>query len=256
MQSSFPVLAAIREHTGSRLDNGPLGGSLTALLGRFDEARPRLARLHAATLAAQDLPTYGDRLPNDSLWVEWSGAGDLLAARLDRACAVLFWPIADGPYRGALAANMVGIGTGRPFAFPGAVIVESGVYLGEDSITDQLRASYDLPTAQDAAPEALAAFNRQVILLDGEYLVAGTAAPAYRVAYNCRRSLLPESDAEALRYAMLATAVLRPETDQLLHHDQSAVRQTAERMAAHLAEHGPAAALRLLRAAAGGAAVH
>ena len=254
--AAFPALAAIRQHAGSTFDKGVLGGSLAALLRRFEDAQPRLALLHAATLARAGLPKLGDRLVDGPLWVEWCGAGNLLAERHDAPCAALFHPIADGPYCGAVAATMVGVTNGRPFVFPGSVLVEPSVYAGDESITDHLRAAYGLPTARYATLEALRGFNRQIVLLEGEYLLASVDAPAEWVAYNARRPILPESDPEALRCVFLATAVLRPESGGLLSHPEAATRQAAERATDHLAEYGPAAALRLLRAVGAGNTVH
>jgi hypothetical protein len=254
--AAFPALAAIRLHAGSAFDNDVLGGSLAALLRRFEDTKPRLALLHAATLARQCLPSPGDRLADGPLWVEWCGAANLLAERHDAPCAALFWPIVDGPYYGAVAATMVGVVHGRPFTFPGAALVEPGVYAGDESVTDHMRAGHGLPTAREATLEALASCNRQIVLLEAEYLVAGAPAPAHWVAYTCRRPVMPEGDLEALRYAMMATAVLRPEADALLSHHRPATRQVAERAADHLAEYGPAAALRLLRAVGAGNTVH
>lgn len=188
------------------------------------------------------------------MWVEWLGA-DVLAERQGTPCAALFWP-ADGPYRGGLAATMIGVSQGRPFAFPGAVVVEPAVYAGGDSITDQMRAGHGLPPAREATRETLAKFNRQVVLLEGEYLLASADAPVNWVAYRARRPVLPEDDLEALRCAFMATAVLRPEADPLLSHSQSPTRVVAERMADHLAEFGPAAALRLLAAVGAGNTLH
>jgi len=253
---AFPVLAAIRQYAGTGLDIDFLGGSLAALLRRFSDVEPRLARLHAATLEQQRLPAPDERLEDGPLWVEWCGVGTLLAERLEAACAAFFWP-ADGAFHGALAATMVGLAQGKPFAFPGAVLVERAAYCGGDSLADQMRASYGLPTAREATPEALRdGFNRHTVLLEGEYLLAGAGAPLDWIAYNARRPLLPESNLEALRSAFLATAVLRREDDPLLRHAQQETRHTAERMVDHLAEYGPAAALRLLRAAAAGGTLH
>jgi hypothetical protein len=100
----------------------------------------------------------------------------VLAARHGTPCAALFWP-AHWPFRGALAATMVGLTDGRPFAFPGAVVVEPGVYTGGYSTADYMRASRGLQTAREAAPKTLASFNRQIILLDGRIPIGWRRRP-------------------------------------------------------------------------------
>lgn len=258
MTSSLSVLKAVERAAGGARDRDQLAGTLERLLNRLHAVSPRKIALHSSTLASSDLPKPGDRLLAEPVWLEWYDApAPVLAEAPGAACGALVWPFDVEPFRCTLAVSFAGVDSrsGQPLPFPVAVIVQPGTYLGEASIADDLRASYGLPAAAGASAQTLAAMNRHAAVLD-EFIVGAAGAPAASLAYRQRRGSrgrwLPETDLEALRLALAASAVWLPVADPLLTHSDDATRRSAEDMRDHVVAYGVAGALRILAAAAAG----